>query len=55
MPEWANNLQRVAYIFPEWQPFVSAWPKLTEMYERALGTNGGREMYDFMQILRTEE
>ena len=54
-PKWVGQLQKVADEFPEWQPFVSAWPKLTEMYEQAPRTGERGEMYYFMRTLRAEE
>jgi hypothetical protein len=54
-PDWVNLLPSVAIKMPNWKPFVENWPKLTEMYEKALPSTGHvywQEMYDFMRELR---
>lgn len=53
-PEWISRLPDVAIKHQDWVPFVREWGKLTEMYEAALSSNSGMEMYTFMQELRKE-
>lgn len=50
-PRWREQLAQICAPFPAWEPFVRDWPKLEAMYEGALKTNDGREMYEFMQGL----
>ena len=53
-PEWKTRLGEVSARYPEWRPFVEAWPRLTAMYEKALETRtaGAPAMYVFMKTLR---
>ena len=52
--DWKPRMVEVASRFPTWKPFVREWDKLTEMFEKALATNTGEEMYRFMQELEYE-
>lgn len=51
-PQWRPLLPQVAEKEPDWIPFVREWDRLTEMYEKAMESDDGREMYAFMKGLR---
>lgn len=51
-PDWLSKLPKVAAKYPQWEPFVCEWSTLTAMYEKALSSKDGGEMYQFMQKLR---
>lgn len=60
-PTMEAVLFRVSDMFPTWKPFVREWAKLKAIYEEAVKTKDatvfdrGKEMYDFIQTLRTEK
>jgi hypothetical protein len=51
-PDWRPKLEEVSDRYPDWLPFVREWDKLTEMWEAALESKDGKEMYGFMAELR---
>ena len=49
IPEWKTDLQKVADIFPKWQPLIDNWEKCEQLYLRDLPTGVCGELYDFMK------
>ena len=59
-PQWEARLQEVADAFPAWGPFVREWPRLKDLYERAIAAKGKErdkisgELYYAMKALEEE-
>ena len=59
-PQWEARLREVADAFPAWVLFVREWPRLKDLYERAIAAKGKErdkisgELYYAMKALEEE-
>jgi hypothetical protein len=51
---WRDRLPDVVARFPEWEPMVREWDRMTAIYERDLPTGESAELFALMQKLEKE-
>jgi hypothetical protein len=55
IPEWRNELQKVAEVYPEWKPFADNWPELERLYLEEAPTKKAPKLYSRIHQLNGEE
>lgn len=53
-PEWRENLQTVADVYPKWGPLVREWSNLEKAYEADLADKKGNRCYKMLRSLVDE-
>lgn len=54
IPEWREQLWRVARVHPEWGPLVENWPELEALYREELPSGQAPKLYARMSELNSE-
>jgi len=50
--DWTRRLGEVVPVYPEWEPFVRAWPELEKLYDEELPSGRAPKCYARMQECR---
>jgi len=54
IPEWREELQKVADEYPAWQPFVTNWPDLEKLYLKESPSGRAPDLYARMHELNEQ-
>lgn len=54
VPEWEGQLQKVADVFPAWQPYIREWQTMKRLYQEESPYGKCPRLYDFMKVMEDE-